>query len=301
MPNPGTQPKPTERTYRLLFAKSGNRCAYPGCPTPITDGTSLVGEAAHIKAESPNGPRYDPAQTQEERRSFENLILLCSIHHKVIDDHEASYPVETLTQMKRHHESTATGVIDPSEIAGAVQLLVASDAKIAETLVQNAPNGINIGGHNFGHATVNNSFMNPLPPKRVVTIGQARTAIETLSGAPHGSRLELTCVGGSDEVMNLYNAIQGIFTTAGWLVQGGMTGRYTGSYQDGQGRFHIHNGEGVTSMGFNDADPAAKLAIMAVDSLNVGNRTQRSHDYEQNNRREFNIQLVIGPRVPIAE
>ena len=41
--------RPTPRTYQLLYAKSGNRCAFPGCPLPISDGETLFGEAAHIK------------------------------------------------------------------------------------------------------------------------------------------------------------------------------------------------------------------------------------------------------------
>jgi hypothetical protein len=118
--------KPTEKTLRLLYAKSGNRCAFPSCPIPISDGKTLYGEAAHIKAESPGGPRYDLSQTPEERRSFENLILLCGVHHKCVDSDPISYTVDRLKQMKLDHESKA-GVIEDSEADQVAKMLAARD------------------------------------------------------------------------------------------------------------------------------------------------------------------------------
>ena len=87
---------PTHRTFNLLYARSGNRCAFPKCPNQITLNETLLGEVAHIKAASPNGPRYDAAQTDEERRSYGNLILLCGVHHKFVDDDEEAYTVSRL-------------------------------------------------------------------------------------------------------------------------------------------------------------------------------------------------------------
>jgi hypothetical protein len=64
-----------------------NRCAFPGCTTPIvmTDTGTLVAEVCHIRAQSEKGPRYDPSQSDEERHGFDNLVLMCRVHHKVID------------------------------------------------------------------------------------------------------------------------------------------------------------------------------------------------------------------------
>lgn len=49
------------REQRLLFAKSGNRCAFPGWEkllAAVSEGQPvLLGEMAHIVAESPEGPR----------------------------------------------------------------------------------------------------------------------------------------------------------------------------------------------------------------------------------------------------
>ena len=73
---------------------------------------TLVGEICHIKGKKPNAARYDPAQTRVERNDYDNLILLCALHHKVVDDDEESYPVERLRKMKVDHEAGATPVTD---------------------------------------------------------------------------------------------------------------------------------------------------------------------------------------------
>jgi hypothetical protein len=43
--------------------------------------------------------------TLEERNRYENLILLCEEHHRVIDTQVATYPVQRLLQMKYDHEA----------------------------------------------------------------------------------------------------------------------------------------------------------------------------------------------------
>lgn len=43
-------------TYRVLYARSGNKCAFPGCCTPIfEDNNQLTGECCHIEAYSEGG------------------------------------------------------------------------------------------------------------------------------------------------------------------------------------------------------------------------------------------------------
>ena len=95
---------PSERDVKRLFAMSGNHCAFPKCETHIAEGSALVGEICHICGKRPSAPRYDAAQSDEERHGFNNLILLCANHHKVVDDDEESYPVERLQKMKATHE-----------------------------------------------------------------------------------------------------------------------------------------------------------------------------------------------------
>lgn len=96
---------PSDKTVKKLFALSRNRCAYPKCDTPIVHPSgTVVGEVCHIKAQNAGGPRFDPKQAEDARHAFANLILLCSVHHRVVDDQPDTYTVELLSEMKEMHE-----------------------------------------------------------------------------------------------------------------------------------------------------------------------------------------------------
>jgi hypothetical protein len=140
--------KPTEKTYRLLYAKSGNQCAFPKCRNPISDGKILLGQVAHIKAENPGGPRYDSNQTPEERRSYENLVLLCGVHHKFVDDDPEAYTVERLLKMKANHEASATK-IDDKQAERVAEMFVQDDINV---IAINPNNSITAG---VFHQTIN--------------------------------------------------------------------------------------------------------------------------------------------------
>lgn len=104
---------------KRLFAESFNICAFPGCGANIIDLQSgiVIGEICHIKARKSGGPRYDPSQTPAERDAYGNLILLCSVHHKVVDNDTETYSVESLTQMKEAHRSCALKASPIDDIA----------------------------------------------------------------------------------------------------------------------------------------------------------------------------------------
>jgi hypothetical protein len=92
-------------TLKQLFALSGNQCAFPGCKTPlVNEDNNLLGEVCHINAANPAGQRFDSNQTDEARRGFENLLLLCPTHHKVTDNIKI-YPASVLRKMKHRHEN----------------------------------------------------------------------------------------------------------------------------------------------------------------------------------------------------
>jgi len=100
-----TSPDVADNTIKKLFALSRNRCAFPKCSTAIVQPTGTVtGKICHIAARSPRGPRFDPNQSSEERNSFSNLILLCSVHHDIIDGEPERYTVELLREIKDMHE-----------------------------------------------------------------------------------------------------------------------------------------------------------------------------------------------------
>jgi hypothetical protein len=63
-----------------------------------------------------------PAQSQEDRHAFENLLLLCANHHRVIDGNLGKYTVDSLRKMKAVHETT-TGILPQDVVDRAVRLL----------------------------------------------------------------------------------------------------------------------------------------------------------------------------------
>lgn len=96
---------PTRETLNALFAKSGNVCAFPGCTHElVTSRNIFVGQVCHIEAANPGGQRFNPNSTDEQRRSFENLLLLCYRHHKETDDF-GTFDVNALRAIKCQHES----------------------------------------------------------------------------------------------------------------------------------------------------------------------------------------------------
>ena len=85
-------------TVRRLDILSGNECSAPDCSNKLIarDGQTIVSKICHIEATSINGPRFNPDMTDDERRHFDNLILLCDECHSIIDnpENESDYPVE---------------------------------------------------------------------------------------------------------------------------------------------------------------------------------------------------------------
>lgn len=106
---------PTSKTINGLFARSGNRCAYTDCLVPLVEESGVVtGEVCHVRARNAGGPRYDPTQTDRERNGSANLILLCSRHHKIVDDTPAVHSEQILFAMKREREVIGDITITPS-------------------------------------------------------------------------------------------------------------------------------------------------------------------------------------------
>lgn len=97
---------------KVVVARSGNTCAYPGCGLILTiesvvegDRPKATGKVAHICAASPGGPRYDDAMTKPQRGSADNLIYLCGPHHDAVDSQLELHTVEFLREAKRAHEA----------------------------------------------------------------------------------------------------------------------------------------------------------------------------------------------------
>ncbi|WP_019217975.1 HNH endonuclease [Legionella tunisiensis] len=99
----------TDKTIKLLWSNAAGICSFTDCDERLTGANPApytLGEMAHIKGKKPSSNRYDKAQSDTERDSYENLILLCPTHHELIDkrENEAIYTVEYLHAMKVKHE-----------------------------------------------------------------------------------------------------------------------------------------------------------------------------------------------------
>jgi hypothetical protein len=99
--------EPTPATIKKLFAYSGNQCAIPNCKELLVDKTgAMLGKIAHIHAAEKGGPRFLSSMTNEQRRAFENLLLVCGKHHDIIDypGNVDAYSAEALRKFKAEHE-----------------------------------------------------------------------------------------------------------------------------------------------------------------------------------------------------
>jgi hypothetical protein len=96
----------------MLWGRAGCRCSYASCRIELLhedkteqDNLTSIGEICHIVAKHGGGSRADTSMKPKERNSYENLILLCRNHHRVVDSQVEKYTVEFLHQMKKEHES----------------------------------------------------------------------------------------------------------------------------------------------------------------------------------------------------
>lgn len=99
----------SDKTRKILWGRSGSRCAI--CRNPLVvdatsaDDESVVGDECHVKSPRPKGPRHDPSYPPDRLDDYENLILLCRVHHKMVDDQAETYTVHILRQFKANREA----------------------------------------------------------------------------------------------------------------------------------------------------------------------------------------------------
>lgn len=110
MPEKPKRLAPKLDVLRELYLKSGNQCAFPGCNEVMIDSDGVfVGEICHIEAALPGGERFNPNQTNEERRAFSNLMLMCHPHHKRTNDTHL-YRASRHQEIKARHEAKYSDV-----------------------------------------------------------------------------------------------------------------------------------------------------------------------------------------------
>lgn len=82
------------------------------------DADAIVGDEAHIAARSPGGPRWGEIEYGVELDSYANLILLCRVHHKAVDDQPRHYTVRRLRQTKVDHEAWVADRLKDVKVPG---------------------------------------------------------------------------------------------------------------------------------------------------------------------------------------
>lgn len=100
----------TQKTKLQLAKRAGWLCSDPDCRRPTVGATSdgngeiMLGEASHICAAAPGGPRYDVGMSESERRSAVNGIWMCKLHGTSVDSDDPKFSVELLRNWKKQAE-----------------------------------------------------------------------------------------------------------------------------------------------------------------------------------------------------
>lgn len=103
------------KTRKILWSKSGNRCAI--CKKTLVNKVSfvnedfIIGEECHIISSKENGPRGKDV-ILNDYDNYQNLILLCSIDHKLIDDFPETFTCDILYELKNNHENWVEKAIE---------------------------------------------------------------------------------------------------------------------------------------------------------------------------------------------
>jgi hypothetical protein len=112
----------SEKTAKIVWARAGGLCSYPDCFKPLivspenhVDPLAVLGEIAHIVGHSEDGPRGEELFRGADRDSPENLLLLCTEHHTLIDQQPASHPTTWLYWVKEEHERWVRERLSPDQ------------------------------------------------------------------------------------------------------------------------------------------------------------------------------------------
>lgn len=90
---------------KRLWGRAGSRCAVCNLElTQVERVDSIIGDEAHVRSATPYGPRHEPDYPANRLDRYENLILLCKIHHKLVDDNAEVFPTAELLDLKAKHE-----------------------------------------------------------------------------------------------------------------------------------------------------------------------------------------------------
>lgn len=99
----------SDRDRKKLWGQAAARCSM--CRLPLVHGAehpddrdTLIGEEAHIISASRGGPRGERGVPGMDFDKYYNLILLCRIDHRIVDEQPHAYAVGKLRDIKSRHE-----------------------------------------------------------------------------------------------------------------------------------------------------------------------------------------------------
>jgi hypothetical protein len=206
--------RPSEAVAKKLYALSGNRCAYPKCREPLVHEGTVTGQICHIKGARPSSPRYDSNQSDEARHGFENLILMCPIHHAVIDDDEIAYTIERLCALKADREtadSARLNLDDDQTLQLLTTLAVATDNARHATIYNQNVSSTNQSGGITAHT------VNVRKPRRIMSSLLQQSMLRDF---PREKQIVVWSISGDEETHSLGQQIFNFLKQNGFQLFG---------------------------------------------------------------------------------
>lgn len=132
---------------KTVADRAGGVCSFPGCNQstlgPSKENSKKAirnGIAAHINAAAKGGPRYDPLQSEEARKSIENAIWMCPTHGSLIDKEETAYTPSEIRDWKHNAELRAKQRLElTSTNEQPEQKYTGKDIKILKSFAEKMP------------------------------------------------------------------------------------------------------------------------------------------------------------------
>lgn len=126
-------------TTRQLWAQSGGFCQNPACNRPlfrtIEDDVVSIANVAHVIGHGSAGPRSDHDLAEHiEKDGVANLIMLCLECHKIVDELESKFSVESMLGWKKTHAERIVSLFAIPNIKDEQQLL----SEVNDLLDENA-------------------------------------------------------------------------------------------------------------------------------------------------------------------
>ena len=130
---------PDQHTKLRLFAASGGYCQNPSCERSLFVDTGSrrvhIAEMAHVFAANDGGPRGNDELSEAERGAFDNLILLCSACHTIIDKAEQDFPDQLLASWKRDHEERLAKIFGAVHLGSRAEVFSCINAPMQENRI----------------------------------------------------------------------------------------------------------------------------------------------------------------------